>query len=76
MVNVEIQGHTDNTGSDEYNQGLSQRRADAVKAYFVDKGIAEGRLSTMGYGESQPVASNDTVEGRFQNRRVQLKIIR
>jgi OOP family OmpA-OmpF porin len=75
-IRVEIQGHTDNTGTDEYNQGLSQRRADAVKAYFVGKGIAADRLTTMGYGESKPVASNDTVQGRFENRRVQLKIIR
>jgi OOP family OmpA-OmpF porin len=74
-IKVEIQGHTDNTGTEEYNQGLSQRRADAVKAYFVEKGIAEDRLSTIGYGESKPVDTNDTVEGRFQNRRVQLKVI-
>ena len=75
-LRVEIQGHTDNTGTEEYNQALSERRADAVKNYFVEKGIAKDRLSTKGFGLSQPVASNDTVEGRFQNRRVQLKPIR
>jgi OOP family OmpA-OmpF porin len=75
MLKVEIQGHTDNTGGEAYNQALSERRAEAVKAYFVGKGIAADRLSTKGYGMSQPAASNDTREGRFQNRRVQLKPI-
>ncbi len=75
-VKVEIQGHTDNMGAEDYNQALSEKRANAVKAYFVEKGIAKDRLSAKGYGMSQPIASNDTVEGRFQNRRVQLKPIK
>jgi outer membrane protein OmpA-like peptidoglycan-associated protein len=75
MLKVEIQGHTDNMGTEEYNQALSERRAEAVKAYFVGKGISADRLSTKGYGLTQPIASNDTREGRFQNRRVQLKPI-
>ena len=74
-LKVEIQGHTDNMGAEDYNQALSEKRANAVMDYFVEKGIAKDRLSAKGYGESQPVASNDTREGRFQNRRVQLKPI-
>jgi OOP family OmpA-OmpF porin len=75
-LKVEIQGHTDNMGAEAYNQALSKRRAEAVKAYFVGKGIATGRLTAKGFGESQPIASNDTREGRFENRRVQLKPIK
>lgn len=71
-VNIEVAGHTDSRGSDEYNIKLSQRRAEAVRDYLIDKGIASGRLSARGYGESQPIASNATDEGRFQNRRVEL----
>ena len=70
-VKAEIAGHTDSVGSDAYNQKLSQRRADAVKAMLVDRfGIDASRLSAVGYGELKPIASNDTVEGRAQNRRV------
>ncbi|MBW1859476.1 MAG: OmpA family protein, partial [Deltaproteobacteria bacterium] len=75
-VKVEIQGHTDNMGPEAYNQALSEKRADAVMNYFVEKGIGKDRLSAKGYGMSQPAASNDTREGRFQNRRVQLKPIK
>lgn len=71
-VNIEVAGHTDSRGSDEYNMKLSQRRAEAVRSYLVSKGIASDRLSAKGYGESQPVADNATDEGRFQNRRVEL----
>lgn len=66
----ELQGHTDADGSDAYNLSLSQRRADAVKAYIVDKGIDGARISAKGYGESQPVADNKTAEGKKANRRV------
>jgi OOP family OmpA-OmpF porin len=66
----ELQGHTDNVGKDAYNNKLSQRRADSVKAYVVSKGIDAARISTKGYGESQPIADNTTVEGRAANRRV------
>jgi OOP family OmpA-OmpF porin len=72
-LKVEIQGHTDNIGSQEYNQKLSERRADAVMKYFVDKGINQARLTAKGFGFSDPVAPNDTEDGRYKNRRVQLK---
>jgi len=71
-VNIEVAGHTDSRGSDEYNMNLSQRRADAVRNYLISKGIAADRLTAKGYGESQPVADNATDEGRFKNRRVEL----
>lgn len=71
-VNIEVAGHTDSRGSDEYNMKLSQRRVDAVRHYLVSKGIAADRLFAKGYGESQPVADNATDEGRFKNRRVEL----
>lgn len=66
----ELQGHTDADGSEAYNLGLSQRRADAVKAYIVDKGIDGARINAKGYGESQPVADNNTAAGKAANRRV------
>lgn len=72
---VDVYGHTDSTGSDAYNQGLSERRAVAVADYLVDRGVEAARLETLGYGETQPIASNDTVEGRAQNRRVEIKIV-
>ncbi|HTG01387.1 MAG TPA: OmpA family protein [Nitrospirota bacterium] len=66
-----IEGHTDNVGKEEYNQQLSLKRAESVKAYLVEKfGIAPGRLSAKGFGSSQPVASNATAEGRAKNRRI------
>lgn len=71
-VNIEVAGHTDSRGSDEYNMKLSQRRANAVRNYLASKGIAADRLFAKGYGESQPVADNATDEGRFKNRRVEL----
>lgn len=67
---VEIQGHTDSVGSETYNQALSERRAHAVKVYLVSLGIAESRITTRGYGETQPTADNATPEGRAENRRV------
>jgi len=67
---VEIQGHTDSTGPKAWNDTLSQMRADSVKDYLVANGVAEGRLTAKGYGSSEPIASNDTAEGRRQNRRV------
>ena len=74
-VAVRIEGHCDSTGSDAYNVKLSERRANAVQAYLVQHGIAAGRLSTAGKGESQPIASNETEEGRFQNRRVEFHVV-
>ena len=74
-VQVAVAGHTDWTGTDDYNQGLSERRAASVRDYLVGQGVAAGRLSTRGYGESQPVASNETREGRALNRRVELNVL-
>ncbi len=74
-VVVEVAGHTDSKGSEEYNQGLSERRAAAVKQYLTAQGIKATRLTAMGYGESRPVASNDTEAGRAENRRVELVVL-
>jgi outer membrane protein OmpA-like peptidoglycan-associated protein len=71
----EIGGHTDSKGSDEYNQRLSEQRAETVMRYFVGKGVAAQRMTSVGYGESQPVADNETDEGRELNRRIEIKII-
>ncbi len=65
-----IEGHTCNVGTDEYNMGLGQRRSDSVKKYLVDHGIAEYRVTTKSFGESQPAVSNETPESRKKNRRV------
>lgn len=72
-LQVEVAGHTDSRGTDEYNLGLSQRRANAVRDYLVNHGVAASRLVTKGYGESQPVADNATDAGRALNRRVELR---
>ncbi len=69
---VQIIGHTDSTGSDELNEALSKRRADAVKTFFTSHGVPEDRITTEGAGETQPVASNKTPEGRATNRRVEI----
>ncbi len=74
QLKVQIAGHTDNTGKAESNQALSEKRAAAVKAYLVKKGIANDRLTTIGYGQDQPVADNGTAAGRTQNRRVEFKV--
>lgn len=66
-------GHTDSIGTDAYNQKLSERRAAAVKAYLVSKGIPAAKITTIGKGESQPVATNKTAEGRQKNRRVDIE---
>jgi outer membrane protein OmpA-like peptidoglycan-associated protein len=73
-VSVIVEGHTDSIGSDAYNMKLSMRRADAVKRYLVEHGIAASRITTEGFGKRQPVASNATAEGRAQNRRVELRV--
>ena len=73
---IEIQGHTDSTGSAEMNLRLSQNRAASVLEYFVSKGIKRTRLSCRGFGMEKPIASNDTVDGRTKNRRVELKPVR
>jgi OmpA-OmpF porin, OOP family len=77
-VNLEVViaiGHTDSVGTDEYNQKLSVRRAESVKAYLVSKGIEANRVYTEGKGEKQPVADNRTAEGRAKNRRVEIEVI-
>jgi outer membrane protein OmpA-like peptidoglycan-associated protein len=71
---VLIEGYTDSVGSEDYNQGLSERRADSVKSYLAGQGIGSIRLSASGKGESEPVASNDSAAGREQNRRVEVII--
>ena len=68
-------GHTDSIGSEQYNQGLSERRANSVKNYLVSKGIAADRVYTEGKGETSPIADNATREGRAQNRRVEIEIV-
>ncbi|MCX7995584.1 MAG: carboxypeptidase-like regulatory domain-containing protein [candidate division WOR-3 bacterium] len=76
-IDVEIQGHTDNIGSDEYNLKLSQKRAEAVRDYLIDKHMIEPvRLIPVGYGERRPIADNSTEEGRQKNRRVEFLILR
>jgi len=72
---LNIIGHTDSTGDANYNQALSERRAASVSSYFVSQGVMQQRISTQGRGETQPIASNDTPEGRQTNRRVQIEIV-
>ncbi len=74
ITKLEIEGHTDNVGKDESNKALSQMRAESVREYLISQGIQEGRLHAIGYGEEKPIASNDTEEGRAQNRRVHFHI--
>ncbi|TXI69976.1 MAG: OmpA family protein [Limnohabitans sp.] len=77
-INLEViiaVGHTDSVGADAYNQKLSVRRAEAVKAYLVSKGIEKNRVYTEGKGEKQPVADNKTKEGRAKNRRVEIEVV-
>ena len=72
---IEVAGHTDNVGSDSYNQALSQRRANAVASYLGSRGIMQQRMITVGAGESRPIASNDTEAGRSENRRVEITLV-
>jgi outer membrane protein OmpA-like peptidoglycan-associated protein len=74
-VRVEAQGHTDSQGAAAYNLSLSQRRAEAVRDYLVTRGAAAGNITAKGYGETAPIAGNDTAAGRAQNRRVTLKVL-
>lgn len=75
-IHVEIAGHTCNMGPEQYNQRLSERRANSVKKYFVERGIDAKRLKAVGYGESKPITDNSTIEKRRMNRRVELKAIK
>ena len=71
---VVVEGYTDSVGSDDYNQGLSERRADGVKSYLVRRGVGSERLTALGKGKADPVAGNDSADGRQQNRRVEVVI--
>ncbi|MFC1837620.1 OmpA family protein [Thermodesulfobacteriota bacterium] len=71
---IRVEGHTDSTGSESYNLELSQRRADAVKNLIVQRGVSATRVETMPYGESMPIADNNTEAGRAMNRRVEIKV--
>jgi len=73
-LHLAVEGHTDSIGSDEYNRRLSEQRADAVRDYLVQQGISSNAITAAGFGKSEPVASNDTPEGRQQNRRVELVV--
>ncbi|EON93867.1 OmpA family protein [Marinobacter lipolyticus SM19] len=74
-MDVELAGHTDSVGSETYNQQLSQQRADAVRDYLIDLGVDPDQLTANGYGESSPIRSNDTEEGRERNRRVEFNVL-
>jgi outer membrane protein OmpA-like peptidoglycan-associated protein len=76
VVSIKVIGHTDSVGSDTYNQALSERRASSVAAYLLSQGVAPNKLTSEGKGQSQPVADNETEEGRAKNRRVELHINR
>lgn len=73
-TNILLAGHTDSTGSDDHNLELSRRRADSVANYLASQNVNRARFSTEGYGKTDPVASNDTAEGRARNRRVEVAI--
>ncbi|HEX5667779.1 MAG TPA: OmpA family protein, partial [Chitinophagaceae bacterium] len=75
-IEIEMSAHTDAKGSDEYNYTLSDNRARSVMEYILSKGIAPGRIRSKGYGETKPVVSNDTDEGRQLNRRVEFTILK
>jgi outer membrane protein OmpA-like peptidoglycan-associated protein len=73
-TNIEIHGHTDSKGTEKYNQSLSERRTSSVSRYLLDKGIVSQRVTTIGYGETEPKYSNETEDGRSRNRRVEFAI--
>jgi outer membrane protein OmpA-like peptidoglycan-associated protein len=73
-LNIEVDGHTDNVGSDEYNQNLSDQRAESVRAYLVAQGVLTGSVTAKGFGKTEPVGTNDTAAGRQINRRVELVV--
>jgi OOP family OmpA-OmpF porin len=74
-INVEVAGHTDDTGDANFNLGLSERRAKTVMDYLIQYGVDSSRLTYRGYGESEPIAENTTLEGRARNRRVELRVL-
>jgi OOP family OmpA-OmpF porin len=74
-LKVELQGHTDSRGTDAYNLDLSQRRADSVRDYLIAQGVSGLQLVSKGYGESEPIADNNTDKGRLENRRVVMRVL-
>jgi OOP family OmpA-OmpF porin len=74
-LRIELQGHTDSVGADRYNQQLSQQRAESVREYLLGQGVSAAQVVARGYGESQPIATNGTPDGRAQNRRVVMKVL-
>ena len=74
-VRIEISGHTDNVGKPEFNRELSQKRADAVKQYLINKGIKPERLTAVGFGLEKPIADNKTAAGKAKNRRTEFKLL-
>ena len=74
-MQVEVAGHTDSLGSNDYNQALSEARAQTVVDYFVETGVRVSQIQARGYGETQPIAPNDTPTGRERNRRVELRVL-
>ena len=72
---IDVYGHTDNTGSDAYNQQLSEQRARSVASFLAGQGVRSDRMIVSGFGESRPVASNESEQGREQNRRVEIRIV-
>jgi outer membrane protein OmpA-like peptidoglycan-associated protein len=73
-LKLEVEGHTDSTGSDELNQTLSRQRAEAVRGYLVQQGLSSDSITSMGFGKTMPVADNGTAAGRQKNRRVELVV--
>lgn len=73
-TSITVSGHTDNVGRDDYNLNLSQQRAGSVGQYLISRGVSGGRVNTVGYGKSRPIADNSTENGRSQNRRVEIRI--
>ncbi len=73
-LTLQIEGHTDSVGSDEFNQQLSERRADSVRDFLAEQGVQPSAMTAKGFGKTQPVASNDNGEGRQRNRRVELVV--
>jgi outer membrane protein OmpA-like peptidoglycan-associated protein len=73
-LRIEVEGHTDSVGSEEFNQKLSEQRAGAVRDYLVNSGVSANNVSSRGFGKLQPVATNDTADGRQRNRRVELVV--
>ena len=74
-TNVSVEGHTDSDGAEDFNQALSERRANAVAQALRDEGVAGSRIRTVGFGETQPIATNDTPEGKAANRRVEIIVV-